>query len=54
VGAAAELAGNRGKTALINGRGKACTNLVVEVEEKEVNTAKETTDVKPRQKSALC
>ena len=41
--AAAELAGNRGKTVVINGRGKAGHDLVVEAKEEEMNTAEETT-----------
>ena len=54
MGAAAELAGNRAKVAVIKGRGKAGHDLVVEAEEEEVNTAKEKAHRKPRRKSTLC
>jgi len=43
VGAAAELARDRGKITIINGRGKTSHDLVVEEEEEEMNTAEETT-----------
>ena len=36
VGAAAELAGDRGKITIINGRGEAGHDLVVEAEEEKV------------------